>query len=85
MSLHSDRMIQRTVRGIQGKKKLEHSNTEEHGGTETILFIYKRGRRSKRYLSHLKPLCIRKDNKDKFIGFGKKYVSLHHDCIVTRW
>ena len=28
---------------FKGKKKLEHPNTEEHGGTEPILFIYKRG------------------------------------------
>lgn len=28
---------------FKGRKKLEHSSTEEHGGTETMLFIYKRG------------------------------------------
>ena len=40
MSLHSDRA---SPEEFTGRKKLEHPNTEEHGGTEPILLIYKRG------------------------------------------
>ena len=38
----------------------------------------------KRYLNHLKPLCMKKPIGE-FTGFGEELWFLHHSCIVRRW